>query len=773
MTTTDVFWDRVRALFHELSELPSAARASRLAQCDDAVVRDEVASLLAAHEDAGEFLERSVWELIDTREAARLAGTMIGPYRIVRPLGHGGMGAVFLAERADAQFAQRVAVKLVRGGAALVGRFRQERQILAALEHPNIARLLDGGTTADGVPYLVMEFVDGVPLDVYCRELSLTRKLQLFLQLCDAVQYAHRNLVIHRDLKPANVFVTSDGIPKLLDFGIAKLTRDEPRADATVTRMMTPDYASPEQLVGDPVTTASDVYSLGVILFELLTGGKPFGRERTAATEPARPSTVARVLRGDLDTIVLTAMEPHPARRYGSVEKLADDVRRYLGGHPIAARPATFRYRAAKFVRRNKLATAATIAIVAVIALAFAVTLQQKRMAERRFEEVRSLAHAVVFELHDAIAPLPGSTHARELLVRRALVYLDALASEAQDNTRLQLELAGAYLKIGDVQGMPYSANLGDTAGAMTSYRKARAIAEAVEPSNASRAILADVHDRIGFVEGRARHWEAALREHEASRALREQLPRDVPGSLALARTWVAIGDCLHVGGPYLPASLKLRTPDKAYNASLAILTDLPDDRAHRSARLMELGRTHQRLGGYYTTGPDGFRDMAHALEHHDAAIAVMQQRVALDPNDAVARRNLADEFVMKATAQNRFDDPEGALDNTRRALPVFAALAAADPRNQEAQHDIGFTYSEMSFALVKLGRWSEARDVALRGIAIRERLYAADPGNREDRRDAGILYALLAQAEAGAHHAAAAAAASAKSKALIAETER
>ena len=709
------FWEEVRDLFHVASEAPPDTRARLLADADTDV-RKEVESLLAAHDEPGEFLDRSVWDFIDAHEGARLAGSLIGPYRIVRPLGQGGMGTVFLAIREGGDFTQRVAIKLVRGGEALVQRFRQERQILAALDHPNIARLVDGGTTPDGLPYLVMEYVDGTPIDQYARQLSTAEKLRLFLQLCDAVQHAHRSLVIHRDIKPGNVLVTADGAPKLLDFGIAKLASPETRPDATATRLMTPEYASPEQLLGRQVTTATDVYSLGVLLFELLTGVKPFAAEtRTPATEAARASAQSRALRGDLDTILACALDVDPSRRYGSVERFADDVRRHLSGHPVLARPATFVYRASKFVRRNKLVVAAGVAVAVVTAIAFATTLHQKRIAERRFDEVRSLARSVVFEIHDAIAPLPGSTAARELLVRRALVYLDTLAAEAEDNAELRTELAGAYLKIGDVQGLPYRANLGDTAGAMTSYRKALQIAEGTDAA----LLVADLHDRIGFVEQRALRWGEALIAHERARRIRASLAP----SPELARTWTAIGDCRYIG---------LRSPgaQQAYEEALRVLAALP-----RSPEvLIETGRAHQRLGGFFS----GLlvRDLPRAIRHHDAALHALAQRSALDPADAVARRNYADQMVMKATAQNLMEDGAGALASTEKALDLLHELAAADPMNVEARKDLAFAYGEQAMALTHLGRIDEARAAYARAIGIHEQRLAIDPKSEEDRRD-------------------------------------
>ncbi|HEX8408285.1 MAG TPA: protein kinase [Thermoanaerobaculia bacterium] len=718
------FWDEVRDLFHAASAAPRDERASLLSRADTDV-RTEVESLLAAHDEPGAFLDRSVWHLIDAHEGERLAGALIGPYRIVRPLGQGGMGTVFLAVREGAEFEQRVAIKLVRGGELLVQRFRQERQILAALDHPNIARLIDGGTTADGLPYLVMEYVDGTPIDAFARDLNTNGKLRLFLQLCDAVQYAHRSLVIHRDIKPQNVLVTADGVPKLLDFGIAKLASPDTRPDATATRLMTPEYASPEQLLGRQVTTATDVYSLGILLFELLTGAKPFrGETRTPASEAPRASTHGRGLRGDLDTILGCAMDLDPARRYGSVERFADDLRRHLSGHPVLARRPTFGYRATKFVRRNLLAVAAGAAITVVTIVAFATTLHQKRLAERRFDEVRSLARAVVFELHDAIAPLPGSTPARELLVRRALVYLDNLASETEDNVELKVELAGAYMKIGDVQGLPYRANLGDTAGAMTSYRKGLQIAE----ESSSPALTADLYDRVGFIEQRSLRWAEALAAHERARALRATLPPDP----ALARTWTAIGDSIYIGK-------QSRAAQQAYESALNVLAKLPET----PDVLTETGRAHQRLGGFFTGAL--VHDLPRAIRHHDAAMRALQKRSALDPADTPARRNYADQMVMKATAQNMMKDGAGALESTTRALVLLRELAEADPKNFEAQHDLAFAYGEQGRALVLLGRTAEAESALRQGIAIHERRLAADPSSEEDRRDLGRLERMLA----------------------------
>src|SRR6185503_18396474 len=319
-------------------------------------------------------------------------GETIGPYRLGTELGRGGMGTVFLAERADGQFDQRVALKLVKRGmdsAEILDRFRAERQILARLQHANVARLLDGGVTPDGQPYFAMEHVEGEPLTTYCQRVSLSTalRLRLFLQVCEAVEYAHRNLVVHRDLKPSNILVTPDGQVKLLDFGIAKVL-DPGSTDPAVTRreerVLTPRYAAPEQLLGQPVTTVTDVYSLGVVLYEMLAGRHPYdaGGSAPAANEAGVPVAVPGTLgAAELASVARMAMRPEPDRRYPSVRALADDVRRHLEGRPVSAKPDRFAYRAAKFVRRHRVAVASALVVALSLMAGVAGTLWQARKA--------------------------------------------------------------------------------------------------------------------------------------------------------------------------------------------------------------------------------------------------------------------------------------------------------------------------------------------------------------------------------------------------------
>jgi serine/threonine protein kinase len=436
-------WERVRALFDQAVELEVDAREAFLRKVGDEepALIGELRALLGAHQQATGFLDRAP---IPSFARMIAIGDKLGPYRIVEPIGRGGMGIVYRATRDDESFTRDVAIKLIdptMRSEEILQRFRAERQILAMLDHPNIARLIDGGTAPDGSPYLVMEYVAGRPLLEYCdtHRLGLERRLALFLTVCDAVQFAHQRLVIHRDLKSDNVLVTDDGSPRLLDFGIAKLLSTDHVALTVTTpmnRMLTPEYASPEQVRGEPVTIAGDVYSLGVILCELLSGTPPLRfATRTpeeilrvvTQDEPLRPSaavtraadeTIAarrsetvrsleRRLAGDLDYIVLKALEKDPARRYGSVDQLAQDLRRHLQGFPVLARGQTTAYLLSRFVRRHRVAVVTTGLVVASLVAGLAGTAWQARVASRRFNDVRGLAHAVVFDIHDAIANLP------------------------------------------------------------------------------------------------------------------------------------------------------------------------------------------------------------------------------------------------------------------------------------------------------------------------------------------------------------------------------
>jgi len=476
-------WQRIEALFYEALEHAPAAREAFLASAcgNDVALRKEIDSLLAASDKTLGFIQRPLQEAarsLDDRSDIT-SGRQIGSYRLLGVLGEGGMGRVYLAARADDMYQQQVAIKLLHAGFAqtrrMLLRFGAERQILANLNHPNIARLLDGGVS-DGLPYLVMEYVDGVLIDEYCRRHRLTTepRLKLFCTVCRAVEYAHKSLVVHRDIKPGNILVTSDGAPKLLDFGIAKLLADGAELTRTRTgeRMMTPEYASPEQVRGDSITTSTDVYALGVLLYELLSGRRPFHMETTSPIEMARviceqtptaPSMVVRQnpdlappdafrkLSGDLDNIVLMAMRKEPARRYVSVGQFAEDIEAFLSGYPVRARTDTWGYRSGKFIQRHRAACMATI-VVAIALVGFSIGMglfarraQRERVAaEREAQFLNSIFQATTPE-HARGRQVTG----RELLDQGTKRVETEFSGEPQLQATLFDNIGRAYTSLG------------------------------------------------------------------------------------------------------------------------------------------------------------------------------------------------------------------------------------------------------------------------------------------------------------------------------------
>ena len=508
-------WQQLEELFQHAADLPDSERLPWLhGACGaDRELFDEVASLLEHAALAATGLPRAMGAVVGEIEGSAPskadcgpdAGTLIGPFHLVKEIGRGGMGTVYLGFRTGDEFRQSVAIKLVSRGMdsdAILGRFRNERRILAALEHPNIARLFDGGSTPDGRPYFVMEYIQGLPVNEYCRRYApdVPTRLQIFLDICAAVEHAHRRMVIHRDIKPSNILVLPDGTPKLLDFGIAKIldNPDSPEDEAltsTALRLLTPDYASPEQVRGEPVSAATDVYALGTVLFEMLSGSKAHSvgsrsqaeMERVICQEPTKPPSQALLLnhakgqakeqaeliRGDLDNIVLMAMRKEPERRYQSVADLAADIERHLEGRPVAARKDTFAYRASKFIRRNRLAVAASVVVAVSVAAGVASTIYQARRAERRFTQVRKLANKFLFGFDAEIAKVPGTTAAREMVVKTAQEYLDTLMPDSKGDLSLQASLGNAYRFIADIQGYPPEANLGHYREAVGNFRRA------------------------------------------------------------------------------------------------------------------------------------------------------------------------------------------------------------------------------------------------------------------------------------------------------------
>jgi non-specific serine/threonine protein kinase/serine/threonine-protein kinase len=760
------YWTDVEALFTDVLELDDDARSLVLDErCGGRpAFRAEVESLIAAHRRAGTFIEPVTVAADGVRPPEDHVGRVVGSFRLVERIGTGGMSTVYRAERIDAAFSQQVAIKLM---AAAVGdqaggrRFRAERQILASLRHPHIVTFVDGGTTPDGLNYLVMEYVEGRPISSYCREqaLSLPARLHLFRQVCSAVQYAHRHFVVHRDLKPSNILITPDGVPKVLDFGIAKLLDDPAPGAATLGSVLgpgplTPNYASPEQLRGLPVTTSSDLYALGVLLYEILTGSRPYETDAktldemvrlvvdtpaprpSAAPRPAEgslPYDPRRELKGDLDAIVLRAMSKEPERRYGSAEEMADDLSRYLAGEPVVAREPSLGYVARKLASRHKPAVV-SVAISGVLVLAALVLAiwqariadGQRQRAQQRFNDVRTLANALVFDIHDAVAPLPGSTPVRQTIVREALRYLERLAPEAQDDPVLQLELARAYLQIGKVQGVPAVPNLGDRRGAIASLTKAREIlgpmAAAADAASDTVAHYVDATRYLSLVylasgdRDRAvstARDALAIAEARLQRHPREERARSLVGSSSFAAA-TATG---------WPGSLALWTRAAAIYQGL--LADRPDDpERQRNVALVE-----KYLGAYYMEADDDRK----AIEHHQRALALDEQRLAKEPTARAVQFDVAIDLANVAESTWRLGDPARAAALYERSLAMRSALSVSDPSDALARTRQASTHGQLARVYRELRDFRRASDHARAAMAIYEGSRRSDPADQRD----------------------------------------
>jgi len=770
-------WQKVKEVLAIVLEVPAAQRGTCLDEvCGaDESLRREVELLLSEDHQAGsQFLDetalgRAAAALMPETDT-RLDGRSIGVYKMLERIGTGGMGEVYRAVRTDGVYDKEVAIKLVRSGfdsGSLIERFHNERRILASLEHPNIARLLDGGTTDDGIPYLVMELIEGERIDLYCdqRNLPIGERLQLFRQVCSAVQYAHKRLVIHRDIKPSNILITEDGSTKLLDFGIAKILKEEAQPTVTLTQAMTPEYASPEQVRGEPVTTATDVYSLGVVLYQLLTGRSPYPADTRSPhklalavceTEPIPPSSVVltsdkssntgsenfanrigehsagrlqRRLAGDLDNIVLMALRKEPERRYSSVEQFADDLRRHIDGLPVIATRGSWIYRAGKFSRRHKVGMAASLAAFLALAVGVILTVREakiarreaaiaemhKRRVEKRFNDVRKLSDSLIFEVHDAIQNLPGSTPARKLLLDRALEYLDSVASDAKDDPNLERELAKGYQRLAVVQGSAVESNLGDVDGAIATNRKALALFEEVakaNPNNVQDQLnVAMLHRILSFSalkdDSGQRHLEQAI-------AITDRVLKDNPSNpVALSESAIQqqnVAFTLDWAGDRSGALDAYRKDYEVRAGLWKINPGLRSNRRGMGITMVMLGEALAHMG----SREEGLKFIEQGIGHYESLVkdtkGIDEQRELW-----LSRQKRADILFMNG-------DAAGAEEVYKEARNGLEAMANADPKNTMLQVDVANMNYYEGRAFAMLGRDGEARHSLERALALYER---------------------------------------------------
>jgi hypothetical protein len=675
------------------------------------------------------------------------SGRRFGAWQTTRLLARGGMGEVWLARRADGQHEQQTALKILSPYLAApdsVHRFRRERELLARLEHPNIARLLDGGMSSQGEPYLVMEYVEGVRVDRYCdqQHLSIRERLQLFLKVCAAVNAAHQYLVVHRDLKPGNILVTGDGEPKLLDFGIGKLIDAETGLEQTATAnlFLTPMYASPEILLGQPATVASDIYSLGVLLYELLAGRRPFDAsklspaaliEAVTQKDAPPPSAVAApihaaTLGGDLDAIALKALAKNPEERYASAAQLAEDIQRYLNGQPVTAVRATWTYVARKFIRRNRLAVGLAALTLLGVALGVGSTVAQKRVAQRRFDEVRRLAHYVLFDLYDDVSNLSASTRVRADMANRATEYLNTLSREAKNDRGLRLELAEGYLRLGDIQGNMFRTNLGDTRAALGTYQKGLDLLDPLQddPGAVRVRTLIEVH-RAQATDANSGNREAFHRLHEAVENFEKVAgnPPSVEDDYQLGQAYSILGGLEQQQGGWVSMSgmngtdfdraetflrraveLQPSNPDYAYS-----LAELLDRRAQSSASLAP-----QR-----------------ATDYDQQAVKILNAVREPYRGYPSFRLLLGRVHSVLLFAYGQLNQLDAAAEQGSLAEQIYLPLAAASPEDHDLRYRLAVLRRLIGSNDAYGKRWNASADEFAKGIADYDILLQSGPNSQ------------------------------------------
>ncbi len=740
----------VRELFRELAALTPPERERLLSErqvTDD--LRAELESLLRFNSTEDGKLGACVVNV--AADMLRDPGlTDCGPYRRIRLLGAGGMGSVYLAERRDGEIEQQVALKLLlddRGRPGWRQRFLQERRLLASLNHPSIVHVIDAGRTGDGQPYLAMEFVEGVPIDVYAAGVGVRERLLLFLAVCEGVSYAHQRLIIHRDLKPSNILVNSSGRPKLLDFGIATLLDDTRDPTRTLDRLLTPGYASPEQIRGEARTTATDIYSLGAVLYKLLTERSPHEASGGGSREIPPPTHFNRAIPTDLNYILRKALRPAPEERYASVDALADDIRAALEWRPVRARSGDAWYRTRRFLRRYWLPVSASGALILTLSAGLYATNRERAIANRRFQEVRQLSNKL-FVIDAAVGRAPGTTKARQLIVDTALEYLRRLSAEAHGDPDLSLELGAAYMRVARMQGVPIvGSNLGQTAEAEHSLQLAEALVRpvaAARPRNRTAQLrLAQInHDRMLLLGLRRSDDRDLLFARQSMEWLDKYL---ASGSVDRGEGESVLLVVEHAANQYRSRrnlDEALRLTQRAYDLAPQVGEPL-----HRGGILQIMTMIHRDRGeldqalqnsqeSVAILGPAAAAPNAHQGLMINYALGLIRQGEILGGEDAISMGRWADAVrplqrafeICEGFARQDRSDANSRIPLSMAGLILGGALRHSDParalvvydqtlqRQGEVQNNSRFRRDEVSalagssYALRALGRAGEAR---------------------------------------------------------------
>jgi eukaryotic-like serine/threonine-protein kinase len=727
-------WERIEAIFAEALEVPRQGRTTFVAErCGgDQELADGVLRLLQSRDEMGDFLKAPVLDF---------TGQMFGAYRAGAEIGRGGMSIVYEGERVDGGFAKRVAIKVI-----LVSTERElaqsETQILAGLEHPNIARMLDAGQTDLGFRYLVMELVEGKPCTEAVAGWSESRKLSLFLQICGAVTYAHRSLVVHRDLKPSNILVDGDGSVKLLDFGIAKILAADVGTEQTRgISAFTADYASPEQILGQSVTTGADVYSLGVLLCALVGGKVPRvmdNLELDQLIQKAREEEVGEVpLAGDLAVVARKALRRDPNERYESVGALAGDIERYLEGMPITARPPAWGYLAKKFILRNRVAVAGVSLAVVGLLSATGFAMWQARLAAQRFEQVRTLSRSVMFELHDAVNPLKGSLAARKLIVDRSLVYLDALAKDAEAREDVQLDVVKGYLRLSDIQGKDLGgASLGQSQEAMRLADQAVVVSKRVLKKNPQskkgRELLVDALDYAGT----ARRIRGDFKE---SAAIAQESIDEATKLGDTAENKERLAMALKNLGYAKFENKKLDEGLKLIHQSLSIRRALYQSDPKNPRFVQRLSEGEGWLASTLWRAQRQDEAAVHARESYRIA----KEWYSIEPR---GRANLATEANMLGQVELRAKNYERAAELVGETVKLREEMSQEDPKNIQVALRVASSLDRLSFVYGMWGKYPEAIAIGERGLAKARAVQKIDSANAMANRE--VVYALVDLAE-------------------------
>jgi len=711
----------LRDLFQKALDLDPSRRAQLLT--DPALAPDlraELDAMLAADAGADTFLKATV---ASEQPAFAGIGQRFGAYETRAVLGHGGMGVVFEADRVDGELLQSVAIKVVRNAwldPRSLERFRNERQTLAALVHPNIARLLDGGTRPDGVAYLVMELVDGIPIDRYCHQhhLSIPDRIRLLLPICDAIDTAHRKLVVHRDLKPSNILVTPRGEPKLLDFGIST-TLDSGGEKGTRTLAFTPYFASPEQIRGEEITTGFDVYGLGAVLYLLLTHKAP-----GQAPEP-QP-----MLAGDLKNILLTALHADPARRYRSARDLADDLERYLDHRPVQATPDSLGYRARRFAQRNRaVCAAAALAFIAIVA-GTTTSLYQARKAQQRFTQVRTLANHFIFDFEDAISRTPGNLNAQKLVASTAREYLGSLRADSKSDRGLAGDLAEAYSRLAVIER-----GLGNFKEEINDLHQSLTILTSVERDCCSNPRLKSVYLQglSRFVETNAASGDLeegrkmALQAVPAARRWVDSAPTEPLAEKSLSKALKSQGYLQGIMGQHQSA---LDSLSEAVRRTDLFIVRHPDDEVARQDAVNEREYLAQEL--------EALGRNREALNTVVEGEAIEDQLLAKTPGD----RNRQRARIRLTSLQARLvallskskDQQEQSVKIARHAYELAYDLSQRSPGDLQQLDLASVMAGRLANRLVGNHQTSEALSIQRQASGLLRQLLNADPGNRRNQ---------------------------------------